>query len=82
MKGLVHKEKEVRLLFMNDFGKVLPSEFIPQLRETPPTLKLEGGVKDYELPEIEEGDIEDFEDYKKENLIQQSSESTDTELKA
>jgi hypothetical protein len=45
-------------------------------------LKLEGGIKDYELPEIEEGDIEDFEDYKKDNLIHQSSNTSDAELKA
>ena len=37
---------------MSEFGKLLPSEFIPQLRESVPTLKVEGGVKDYELPEI------------------------------
>ena len=41
---------------MNDFGKILPSEFVPQLRDTPPSLKFEGCAKDYELPEI---DLED-----------------------
>lgn len=39
---------------MNEFGKLLPSEFIPQLRELAPSMKIEGGMKDYELPDINE----------------------------
>ena len=29
LKALIKKEKENRNLFMNEFGKILPSEFIP-----------------------------------------------------
>ena len=29
IKNLIKKEKDSRLLFMNEVGKVLPSEFIP-----------------------------------------------------
>ncbi len=47
---------------MNDYGRLLPAEFIPQLREVTPTIRIEGGMKDYELPEITEevvgGEIE------------------------
>jgi hypothetical protein len=39
---------------MNEYGRLLPADFIPQLRENTPTLRLEGGMKDYELPEITE----------------------------
>jgi hypothetical protein len=39
---------------MNDYGRLLPAEFIPQLREVTPTIRIEGGMKDYELPEITE----------------------------
>lgn len=41
---------------MNEFGKVLPSDFIPQFRDTIPTIRLEGSSKEYELPEIEDQD--------------------------
>jgi len=37
---------------MSEFGRLLPSEFIPQLREQTPTIKIDGGFKDYELPDI------------------------------
>lgn len=39
---------------MGEYGRLLPSEFIPQLREQVVSLKIEGGLKDYELPEINE----------------------------
>lgn len=39
---------------MNEYGRLLPAEFIPQLREVSPSIRLEGGMKDYELPEINE----------------------------
>ncbi len=55
IKGAIHKEKEARQVFMNEYGRLLPSEFMPQLRDQTPQLKLEGGFKDYELPEINEG---------------------------
>lgn len=58
LKQHISRERDLRNAFMNEFGKLLPSEFIPQLRETTPIIKLEGGgLKDYELPEINE--IED-----------------------
>ena len=39
---------------MNEFGKILPSEFIPQFRDTMMNVKLEGSGKEFELPEIED----------------------------
>lgn len=54
----IHKEKEYRSAFLNETGKMLPSDFLPQLKETPPILKLDGGQKDYELPELEDIDTE------------------------
>lgn len=52
------------MLFLNELGKILPSEFIPQLREQAPSIKLEGGNKDYDLPDIEDTEVDFFEDYK------------------
>ena len=46
---------------MSEYGRLLPSEFIPQLREVVASIKIEGGAKDYELPEINEDvSIADF----------------------
>ena len=56
----VAREKSLRESFLANLGKILPSDFIPQLREQTPALRLEGGVKDYELPEIDEGGDYDF----------------------
>ena len=39
---------------MTEYGRLLPSEFVPQLREQVATIKVEGGIKDYELPDINE----------------------------
>lgn len=39
---------------MSEYGRLLPSEFIPQLREQAAIVKIDGGMKDYELPEINE----------------------------
>ena len=47
---------------MNEFGKVLPSEFIPQLREQVPNIRIEGGEKDFDLPVIEDGGVDFYED--------------------
>ena len=47
---------------MNVFGQILPSEFIPQLRENVPVIRIEGGEKDYDLPEIEDGGVDFYED--------------------
>ena len=47
IKKAINKESELRNAFMNEYGRLLPSEFIPQLREGTPTIKLEGGIKDY-----------------------------------
>ena len=56
---------------MNDYGRLLPAEFIPQLREVTPTIRLEGGMKDYELPEIADdavsADYDCFQDDKQPN---------------
>ena len=54
MKQTLEDEANMRSQFMNEFGKVLPSEFIPQFRDTLMTVKLEGNSKEYELPEIED----------------------------
>lgn len=54
IKQAINKDKEIRNQFMNDYGRLLPAEFIPQLREVTPTIRIEGGMKDYELPEITE----------------------------
>ena len=58
LKSYIETEKQARSLFMNEYGKVLPSEFIPQLRDPTPTLSLEGPNKDYELPDIEDLDAD------------------------
>jgi dGTP triphosphohydrolase len=60
LKSFIEKEKKARALFMQDYGRILPSEFIPQLRDPTPVLKLEGTNKDYELPDIDE--LEDDDD--------------------
>jgi hypothetical protein len=39
---------------MSEYGRLLPSEFFPNLREQAAVIKLEGGLKDYELPDINE----------------------------
>lgn len=54
---MIDKEKTLRNQFMNEFGKILPSDFIPQFRDTTPVVKLEGAGKEYDLPDIE--DLED-----------------------
>ena len=54
VKKAVRKEQESRNLFMSEYGRLLPSEFIPQLREQAASIRIEGGMKDYELPEINE----------------------------
>lgn len=60
LQELVAREKALRENFLTNLGKVLPSDFIPQLREQTPALRLEGGVKDYDLPEIDEGGDYEF----------------------
>lgn len=57
LKDYIDSEKKSRGTFMNEFGKILPSDYIPQLRDPTPILNLEGPNKDYELPDIE--DIDD-----------------------
>ena len=54
----IKDEDNLRQQFMNEYGKVLPSEFIPQFRDKIMSLKLEGASKEYELPEIEDFDDE------------------------
>ena len=61
---------------MNEFGRILPSDFIPQLRDPTPTLSLEGANKDYELPEIE--DLDD--DLSTESLIKAKGADPQVEL--
>jgi len=58
LSTFIGKEKEQRNKFINDIGKILPQDFIPQLREIPPSIRLDGGNKDYDLPEIEDDEIE------------------------
>ena len=58
MKKLIENEKILRTQFMSEYGRILPSDFLPQLRELTPQVKLEGSCKDYELPELED----DYED--------------------
>lgn len=41
---------------MTEYGKILPSEFIPQFRDTMMSIKLEGSGREYELPEIEDAE--------------------------
>ena len=59
MKQSIENEANLRSQFMNEYGKILPSEFIPQFRDTIMNIKLEGSSKEYELPELEEepGDV-------------------------
>lgn len=57
IKAAITREKEARSLFMNEYGRLLPTEFLPQLKEQAPTLKLEGNLKDYELPEVNDDHV-------------------------
>ena len=54
IKKAVKKEQETRNMFMSEFGRLLPSEFFPNLREQAAVIRIEGGLKDYELPDINE----------------------------
>ena len=53
LKKQLDSEREKRDSFLNEYGKLLPSDFIPPLRDKGITMRIEGGLKDYELPEIE-----------------------------
>lgn len=54
---------------MIEFGKLLPGDFIPQFRDTLPTIKLEGGGgKEYELPEIDFEDDEEVQESARPNV--------------
>lgn len=46
LSEFISKEREKRLKFMNEYGKIIPSDFITQLREVVPTIQLDGGLKD------------------------------------
>jgi hypothetical protein len=50
-------------MFKNEFAKKKPSEFLSQLDEQVPVLKLEGGNNDLELPEIEDLSLSEFDDF-------------------
>lgn len=50
-------------MFRNEFSKKKPSDFLPQLEETVPSLKLEGGNNDLNLPEIEDLSLSEFDDF-------------------
>lgn len=65
LKQAIGREKDSRAVFMSEYGRLLPSEFIPQLREQVCLLRLEGGMKDYELPDISE-DIGNYDLFLKE----------------
>jgi uncharacterized coiled-coil protein SlyX len=39
---------------MSEFGRLLPTDFLPQIKESAAIMRIEGGLKDYELPEINE----------------------------
>jgi len=54
LKKAITHERDSRNVFMSEYGRLLPSEFIPQLRELVSTIRIEGGTKDYELPEVNE----------------------------
>lgn len=50
-------------MFLNETGRLLPSEFLPQLKEVSPILKLDGGQMDYELPEIDDAETDIIDDF-------------------
>ncbi|CDW86141.1 UNKNOWN [Stylonychia lemnae] len=62
LQKFIQREKEFRNAFLNETGRQLPSDFLPQLKEPAPSLRLEGGTKDYDLPEIEDGEVDGFDD--------------------
>jgi hypothetical protein len=57
LRDFIDIEKKARANFLNEYGKVLPSNFIPQLREPTPTLTMEGQSKDFDIPDLD--DIEE-----------------------
>lgn len=52
LKELVDQERKDRKAFLSEYGKILPVEFIPQLKNVGPTLKVDNMSADSELPLI------------------------------
>jgi len=53
LQNLVENEKDQRKRFLAQYGRILPCEFIPQLKHMPPTLTAENLDTDIGLPKIE-----------------------------
>jgi len=53
LKGFVDTELDKRLRFLAQFGKILPSDFIPQLKNKAPLLVVENADTDADLPAID-----------------------------
>ena len=49
---LVDTEKEQRRRFLRENGRILPNEFIPQLKNLPPSIHLENPDADKDLPDL------------------------------
>lgn len=50
---LTDNEKEQRKKFLQAYGRILPCEFIPQLKHMPPVIKAENLDTDSTLPKVE-----------------------------
>lgn len=50
-------------MYKNECSKKKPTDFLPQLDEQIPILRLEGGNYDYNLPEIEDLSLSEFDDF-------------------
>lgn len=53
LQFLTDSEKDLRKKFLAQFGRILPCEFIPQLKLMPPTINVENADTDNSLPKIE-----------------------------
>lgn len=50
-------------MYKNECSKKKPTDFLPQLDESIPILRLEGGNNDSNLPEIEDLSLSEFDDF-------------------
>lgn len=50
---MLDTEKESRKRFLGSYGRILPSDFIPQLKHLPPVMSLSNVNFDQDLPDIQ-----------------------------
>lgn len=51
--ALVEREKEKRIAFIQNYGRILPCDFIPALKNMTPVVKVQNRADEKELPEID-----------------------------